>query len=67
MGAKVTAPNAKVYDEIGDELVAVSGTGFPGANASMTNFRALANMANAAFVLFEIDGTEYALPLLLTA
>jgi len=67
MGAKVTVANAEVYDQIGDELVAVSGTGFPGASATMTNFRALANMANAAFVTFEIDGTKYALPLLLTA
>lgn len=65
MGAKVTVGNARVYDEIGDELVAVSGTGFPGASATMTNFRALANMANAGFVVMEVDSTDYALPLLL--
>lgn len=65
MGAVVTVPNARVYTSIGDELVAVSGTGFPGASATMTNFRALANMANAGFLIIEIDTTDYAIPLLL--
>jgi len=65
MGAKVTVANARAYSHIGSELVAVSGAGFPGASATMTNFRALANMSNAAFVLFAIDGIDYALPLLL--
>jgi len=67
MGALVTVANARVYTHIKDQLAAVSGAGFPGASATMTNFRALANMANAAFLVIDVDGTDYAIPLLLTA
>lgn len=67
MAAKATIANGKVYDKIGDELVAVAGTGIPDALATMTNFRAIdANMADAAFLTYEINGTDYAIPLLLT-
>jgi len=66
MAAKVTQPNARVYPEIGDELVLVSGTGFPGASADMTAFRALAGMANAAFLVIELGGADRAIPVLLT-
>jgi len=67
MGAVNTVANARIYTHIKDQLAAASGTGFPGANANMTNFRALANMANAAFLVIDVDGTDYAIPLLLTA
>lgn len=66
MAAKVTVGNGRVYNAIKDELVAVSGTGFPGAGATMTAFRALAGMTNAAFLVIEVDSTDYAIPLLLT-
>ena len=67
MTAKATVGNARVYEQIGDELAAVAGTGIPDALATMTNFRAIdANMADAAFVVIEINGTDYAIPLLLT-
>jgi len=67
MGAKVTAPNARVYEHIGSELLLVAGTGIPDTLATMTNFRAIdANMADAAFLVIEINSTDYAIPLLLT-
>lgn len=67
MAAKQTVPNAKVYDKIGVELDVVAGIGIPDALATMTNFRAIdANMADAAFLTYEINGVEYAIPLLLT-
>ena len=57
MAAATTSPNARVYPEIGDQLLAVSGTGFPGASADMTAFRALTGMTNAGFVVIEINTT----------
>ena len=65
MAAKVTAPNQRVYTDIGDELAPVSGVGIPGAAADMTAFRALAGMTNAAFLVIDVAGTDYAIPLLL--
>ena len=67
MTAKVTVANARIYTKIGDELVVAAGAGIPGANANATNFRALANMTNAGMALFEVDGVDYAIPLLLNA
>ena len=71
MGAKVTVGNARVYTHIKDEILPVSGTTFPGASATMTNFRALANMTNAAFLVINVQNSatsaaDYAIPLLLT-
>tara|TARA_R100001244_G_scaffold76891_1_gene60982 strand:+ start:200 stop:403 length:204 start_codon:yes stop_codon:yes gene_type:complete len=65
MAAVQTVGNARVYDEIGDQLEAVTGIGFPGAGADMTAFRALTGMTNAAFVVTEVNGIDYAIPLLL--
>ena len=67
MSGKVTVPNARIYNKIGDELLVAAGAGIPGANATATNFRALANMTNAGMALFEVDGIDYAIPLLLNA
>ena len=64
MAAKVTAPNQRVYTDIGDELALVSGIGIPGAAADMTAFRALTDMATAAFLVINVGGTDYAIPLL---
>jgi len=64
MAAKVTAPHAKAYDKIGDEVVVAVGTGIPDGTADMTAFRALTGMTNAGAVLFEVDGIDYAFPLL---
>lgn len=67
MAAKVTSPNARIYTHIGTELLVASGTGIPDATASMTNFRALANMTNAGAVLLDVEGVDYVLPLLTNA
>ncbi len=67
MAVVQTVGNARVYDAIGDQLAAVSGTGFPGSGADMTAFRALTGMTNAGFVVIEINTTDYAIPLLLVS
>lgn len=64
MAAKTTSPNARVYNKIGDELLLATGVGLPDATADITAFRALADMTNAGALLFEIDGTDYVIPLL---
>lgn len=65
MAAKQTAPNARVYTHIGEELNAVAGTGIPGANGTMTNFRAIdGNMADAGFLVITVKGIDRAIPLL---
>jgi len=67
MAAKTTAPNARVYPYIGTELAVVAGTGIPDTNGTMTNFKAIdANMADAGFLVIQVEGIDYAIPLLLT-
>lgn len=68
---KTTVGNQRVYTHIKDELAPVSGTTFPGAGATMTAFRALAGMTNAAFLVINVKNSatasaDYAIPLLLT-
>ena len=68
MAAQVTSPNARIYNKIGDQLLVAAGAGIPDALATATNFRAIdANMADAGMALFEVDGVDYAIPLLLNA
>lgn len=69
MAVKVLATNVRVYADIGNELVSppTSGVTIPGAAADMTAFRALTAMTTAAALLIEIDGVDYAIPLLTNA
>ena len=67
MAAKVTVPNQRIYTEIGDELAAVGGIGIPNAGADMTALRALVGLGGTGFLVIDVAGTDYAIPLLLTS
>jgi len=67
MGAKNLVTQAKIYTKIEDELDIDANLDIPSSAATLTNFKALANMSDAGSVLVEIRGVEYAIPTLLNA
>lgn len=69
MAAPTVELNARIYGKIGGELISppTSGVTIPGAAADMTAFRSLTAMSTAAALLIEIDGVDYAIPLLTNA
>ena len=65
MAAKTLATQGKVYTKIEEELDIPANLDIPATTATLTNFKALANMTPAGSVLVEVDGIEYAIPILL--
>lgn len=66
MAPKTLTTQGKIYTKIEGEL-ASTGLDIPATTATLTNFKALANMTPAGSVLVEVDGIEYAVPIVLNA
>jgi len=66
MAAKVTVTQGRVYTKIKDEL-AETGLDIPSGTATLTNQKALANMSTAGSALFEVDGVDYAIMIVLNS